>query len=83
VGDFSTGNEMTGTPQFSACAKSMFISHIYQRLPHPLDDLLKEVPVVDGTEVNLVWDFLFKAIHARRVSQTKDQLILQLLYPYY
>jgi len=34
--------------------KQVFTPHFYQRLPHPLSHLLKELPVVDGTDVNLL-----------------------------
>ena len=37
--------------------KQVFTPHFYQRLPHPLSHLLKELPVVDGTDVNLSCDF--------------------------
>lgn len=32
------------------------------RLPHPLSHLLKELKVVDGTDVNLLGDFLEQVI---------------------
>jgi len=34
--------------------KQVFTPHLYQRLPQPLSHLLKELPVVDGTDVNLL-----------------------------
>ena len=37
--------------------KQVFIPNFYQRLPHPLSHLLKELSVVDGTDVNLLCDF--------------------------
>ena len=37
--------------------KQVFTPHLYQRLPHPLSHLLKELPVVYGTDVNLSCDF--------------------------
>jgi len=33
--------------------KQLFTQHFYQRLPHPLRHLLKELPAVDGTDVEL------------------------------
>ena len=33
--------------------KQVFTPHFYQRLPHPSSHLLKEIPVVDVTDVNL------------------------------
>jgi len=40
--------------------KQVFTPHFYQRLPHPLSHLLKELPVVDGADVNLLCDFFVK-----------------------
>ena len=37
--------------------KQVFTPHFYQMLPHLLSHLLKEIPVVDGTDVNLLCDF--------------------------
>jgi hypothetical protein len=33
----------------------------YQRLPHPLSQLLKEVAVVEGLDVLLLWNFLLRS----------------------
>ena len=48
--------------------KQVFTPHFYQRLPHPLSHLLKEFPVVDGTDVNFLCDFLLKVIKIRHVG---------------
>ena len=32
--------------------KQRFTTQLYQRLPHPLSGLIKELPVVEGTDVN-------------------------------
>jgi hypothetical protein len=37
---------------------SPFTSNYYQRLPHPLSHLLKQLPVVDGGDVGCLFDFL-------------------------
>jgi hypothetical protein len=37
----------------------VFNASSFQKLPHPLACLLKEIPVIDGGDVDLVWDFLF------------------------
>jgi len=62
--------------------KQVFTPHFYRRLPHPLSQLLKELPVVDGSDVNLVCDFLLKAIEIRQVGQMNDSAIYELMYPY-
>jgi len=40
--------------------KQVFTAHFYQRLPHPLNHLLKELPVVDCTDVKPLCDFFVK-----------------------
>jgi len=62
--------------------KLVFTPHIYQRLPHPLSHLLKELPVVDSTDVNLLCDFLLKVIKIRHVGQMNESAIYELMYPY-
>jgi hypothetical protein len=44
--------------------------------------LLKELPVVDGTDVKLLCDFLLKVLKIRQVGQLPDQTIFQVMYPY-
>ena len=62
--------------------KQVFTLHFYQRLPHPLSHLLKEIPVLDGTDVNLLFDFLLKVVKIRRVGQMNDSAIHELMYRY-
>jgi hypothetical protein len=78
----SKPTRVMGVSQVTADTNSMLLSQIYQRLPHPLTNLFKEIPAVDGTDVNTFWEFLSKAIHIRHVGQIQDQHILELLYPY-
>jgi hypothetical protein len=54
----------------------------YQRLPHPLSQLLKEVPVVDGLDVLLLWDFLLKIIQTHLMGQLNPLDIYDIIYPY-
>ena len=63
-------------------ATQVFTPHLYQRLPHPLGHLLKELPIVDGTDVNLLCDFLLKVLKMRQVGQLPDQTIYEVMYPY-
>jgi len=62
--------------------KQMFTPHFYQRLPHPLSHLVKELPVVDGTDVNILCDFLLKVIKLRQVGQMNDSAIDELMCRY-
>jgi hypothetical protein len=63
-------------------ASQVLTPHFYQRLPHPLSRLLKELPVVDGTDVKLLCDFLLKVLKIRQVGQMPDQTIYEVMYPY-
>jgi len=49
--------------------QQVFTPHFYQRLPHTLSHLLKELPVVDGTVIKLLCDFLLKVIKISQVGQ--------------
>jgi len=62
--------------------KQEFTPHFYQRLPHPLSNLIKELPVVDGTEVNRLYEFLLRVLKVRQVGQMSDSAIYELMYPY-
>jgi hypothetical protein len=74
----SMPTQVMGVSQVRADTNSMLLSQIYHRLLYPLTNLLKEIPAVDGTYVNTLWEFLSKAIHIRRVGQIQDQHILEL-----
>jgi hypothetical protein len=74
--------QVMGVSQVAANTNCTFSSQLYQRLPHPLANFLKEIPVVDGADVNTLWDFLSKAVHIRRVGQVQDQHMLELLHHY-
>ena len=44
-------------------ALTRFLHRIfYQRLPHPLSHLVTELPVVDGTDANLLCDFMTQVL---------------------
>jgi hypothetical protein len=63
-------------------ATEVFTPRLYQRLPLPLGHLVKELPVVEGTDVNLLCDFLLKVFKIRQVGQLSDQTIYEVMYPY-
>jgi hypothetical protein len=37
---------------------------------------------LDGRDMNILWHFVSKTIHIRRVGQVQDQQMLELQYPY-
>jgi hypothetical protein len=67
---------------FVQSVSQVFTPQYYQRFPHLLTQLLKELPVVDGTEVKRLCDFLLKILKIHQVGQRPDQNIYELLYPY-
>jgi hypothetical protein len=73
----------TGIPSLGQSANEVFTPHFYQRLSHPLSNLLKELPVVDGTDVSLLCDFLLKVLKIRQAGQMTELTIYEIMYPYY
>ena len=53
VAQTNTGLGTVGVPAPAQSVIQLFTPHFYQRLTHPLSHLRKELPVVDGTDVNL------------------------------
>jgi hypothetical protein len=54
---------VTGLLSTDQSANRVFTLHFYQRLPHALSHLLKELPVVDGADLSLLCDFLLKVLN--------------------
>ena len=62
--------------------KQVFTPHLYQRLSHPLNNLIKELSVVDGTEVKCLYEFLLRVLKVSQVGQMSDSAIYELMYSY-
>jgi hypothetical protein len=60
----------------------LFSSQVYQKLPHPFSSLLKELPVVDGTNVDRLWEFLLQALRMVHVGQFSMPNIYEVFYPF-
>lgn len=76
---------MTGAGQMTSVNeenRQMFTPHLYQRLPHPLSHLLKELPIVDGMDANILCEFLLKVIKIRQAGQMNDSAVYEVMYPY-
>jgi L-lactate utilization protein LutC len=56
VAQANAGNNPTGLLSLGQSANQVFTPHFYQRLPHTLSYLLKELPVVDGTDISFLRD---------------------------
>jgi hypothetical protein len=78
----SAGVNLAAAPPFVPSVSQVFTPQYYQRLPHPLTNLLKKLPLVDGTDVNRLCDFLLKILKIRQVGQMPDQTIFEIMYPY-
>jgi hypothetical protein len=72
---------VAGVPAAVPSASQVFTPHFYQRLPHPLSHLVKELPVVDGIDVNLLCDFLAQVLKIRYVGQMAERTIYEIMYP--
>jgi hypothetical protein len=57
-----------------------FGSNIYQKLPHPLLQQIKELPIVDGTDVDKLLDFLLGMIRLNQVGQWQVPMIYEVVY---
>lgn len=82
VAQASTGINAATSPSLGQGASQVFTPHFYRRLPHPLSHLLKELPIMDGTDVNLWCDFLLKVLKIRQVGQKTEPTIYEIMYPY-
>jgi hypothetical protein len=54
----------------------------FKNLPHPAERILRELPSVNGLDVNLLLQFLTKILEIRAVFTVTDQVLLQEIYPY-
>jgi hypothetical protein len=61
---------------------SLFTSHLYQKLPHPFSQSLKELPVIDGRDVNSLLEFLLRLIRMNQVGQIITPGSYEVLYPH-
>jgi hypothetical protein len=82
VAQAGAGINAATSPPLGQSASQVFIPYFYQRLPHPLSHLLKELPVADGTDVKLLCDFRLKVIKVRQVGQITEATIYEIMYPY-
>ena len=77
----NSGLDTVGLPTPAQSVNQFFTPHFYQRLPHPLSRLMKELPVVDGTDVNLLCDFMTQVLKIRQVGQMTESAIYEIMYP--
>jgi hypothetical protein len=54
---------------------------LYQKLPHPLAPLFKNLPVSDGSDIPVLYDLLLQVIKLRQVGLIVEPPLFELLYP--
>jgi hypothetical protein len=89
LGSSSSPDEVMPEQQFNSHANhsvpvvnNIFTSNIYQKLPHPFSQTLSELPIIDGSDVNALWEFLLRVIHMNQVGQLTMPGNYEILYPY-
>ena len=68
VAQANAGNNAAALPYLCQSASPVFTSHFYHRMPHPLSHLLKECPVLDGTDASLLCDILMSHFYLNFLS---------------
>ena len=75
-----SGLGTVGVPAPAQSVNQVFTQHFYQRLPHPFSHLMKELPVVEGTDVKLLCDFKTQVLKIRQVGQMTESTIYEIMY---
>jgi hypothetical protein len=65
-----------------AVSSPPFTFELYQKLPHPLGNLIRELPIIDGSQISILWEFLVKVTQLCRRGQFNSPVIYEMLYPY-
>jgi hypothetical protein len=52
----------------------------YQKLPHPFCNQLQQLPIVDGSDVELLLDFLLGVVRMNKVAQWSVPMVYEVLY---
>jgi hypothetical protein len=79
-----TASEVLETPKvISPSVKDTPVfSSFYQKLPHPLGQMVKEFTLIDGSNVHHLCEFLLRLLKLRQVGQIEVPTIYELIYPY-
>jgi hypothetical protein len=54
---------------------------MFNKFTHPVEGLLRELPVLDGFEVKALLDFFRKVIRIRKLCPTSDRALFEVIYP--
>jgi len=70
------GGQITSIPQANGSSDNVGPLHLlqspFQKLPQPLERLLKNLPIVDGLHVVKLFEFLESVLKIRRLGQMLD-----------
>jgi hypothetical protein len=65
----------------SANRTPSFTSPMYQKLVNPFNHLVKDFPIVDGSDARKLCDFLSRALNILKISNITEPVIYEVLYP--
>jgi hypothetical protein len=68
-------------PPLASVATTPFNFSICNKLTHPVEGLLRELPVVDGLEVKALLDFFRKVIKIHTLCTISDRALFEVIYP--
>jgi hypothetical protein len=70
------GRQITSIPQANGSSNNVgplnLLQSPFQKLPQPLERLLKNLPIVDGLEFVKLFEFLESALKIRRLGQVLE-----------
>jgi hypothetical protein len=69
-------------PSVHSSAPGAFNVPVFNKLPHPAERLLRELPVVDGLQAKELLHFLGLVIKIRTLFPMSDLALLEIIYPY-
>jgi hypothetical protein len=78
--EFQTRSGRTGVPTYPVTWQSHNMS-LFAKLPHPMEALLREIPVTSGLEVEPLLQFLTKVLEMRDHFGLPDRQLLDIIYP--
>jgi hypothetical protein len=70
----------TAEVRMPSSGSGMVSGSLYQKLPHPLAPLFKNLPVSDGSNIPVLYDLLLKVIKLREVGLIVEPTLFE-LYP--
>jgi hypothetical protein len=61
---------------------NVITSNIYQKLPQIFSQTLSELPIIDGSDVNALWELMLRVIRMNQAGQLMTPGNCKILYPY-